>query len=88
MVTGRPVDPKGGEHGVVWNDERTQQATVHRATGAEVDSIFRVVHDAAWPPGCSRRSSVELGADGGLTTSTCRCRPTGTTVYVARGPED
>lgn len=51
MVTGRPVDPKGGGHGVVWNDERTRPATVHRAAGHEVDSIFTVVHDAGLATG-------------------------------------
>ena len=51
MVTGRPVDPKGGSHGVVWNDERTRPATVHRAAGHEVASIFTVVHDAGLATG-------------------------------------
>ena len=43
MVTGRRVDAAEGGHGVTWNDERTEPATVHEAAGERVSSMFSVV---------------------------------------------
>lgn len=45
MVTGRPVDPAAGGHGVTWNDEIPGR-TVQGAAGHPVESVFDVVHDA------------------------------------------
>jgi predicted AlkP superfamily pyrophosphatase or phosphodiesterase len=44
MLTGRPVDPDRGGHGVVVNDDLG--GTVHEAAGERVVSVFDVVHDA------------------------------------------
>jgi predicted AlkP superfamily pyrophosphatase or phosphodiesterase len=43
MVTGRRVDADHNGHGVWWNDERTDPATVQGAAGHAVSSVFRVV---------------------------------------------
>lgn len=43
MVTGRRVAAARGGHGVTWNDERTDPATVQEAAGEDVSSVFRVV---------------------------------------------
>lgn len=40
MVTGRRIDAARGGHGVTWNDDRTQPATVQEAAGHGVDSIY------------------------------------------------
>ncbi len=42
MVTGRRVDADHNGHGVWWNDERTEPATVQEAAGHGVTSVFRV----------------------------------------------
>jgi predicted AlkP superfamily pyrophosphatase or phosphodiesterase len=44
IVTGRRVDADLSGHGVYWNDERTDPATVSEAAGRDVSSVFRVVH--------------------------------------------
>jgi hypothetical protein len=44
IVTGRRVDADPTGHGVYWNDERTDPATVSEAAGRDVSSVFRVVH--------------------------------------------
>jgi hypothetical protein len=46
MVTGRRVDAAMGGHGVTWNDERTNPATVRLAAGEDVESVFSVVESA------------------------------------------
>lgn len=46
MVTGRRIAAAKGGHGVTWNDARTRPATVRRAAGEPVSSIFSVVHEA------------------------------------------
>jgi hypothetical protein len=43
MVTGRRVDAARGGHGVSWNDDRTEPATVQEAAGHPVGSVFSVV---------------------------------------------
>ncbi len=43
MVTGRRVDADHRGHGVWWNDERTDPATVQEAAGHGVSSVFGVV---------------------------------------------
>lgn len=43
MVTGRRVDAGHHGHGVDWNDERNDPATVSEAAGHRVSSLFRVV---------------------------------------------
>jgi hypothetical protein len=45
MVTGRRVAKRAGGHGVTWNVERPH-ATVHRAAGERVRSVFSQVHAA------------------------------------------
>ncbi|WP_148612004.1 alkaline phosphatase family protein [Nocardioides rubriscoriae] len=45
MVTGRPIDPAAGGHGVTWNDDLPGR-TVQQAAGEPVASVFDVVHDA------------------------------------------
>ncbi|GAA5140310.1 hypothetical protein GCM10023340_00240 [Nocardioides marinquilinus] len=45
MVTGRPVDPAAGGHGVDWNDDRLR-GTVQVAAGGPVASLFSVVDEA------------------------------------------
>jgi predicted AlkP superfamily pyrophosphatase or phosphodiesterase len=42
MVTGRRVDAEYNGHGVWWNDERTDPATVQEAAGHAMSSVFRV----------------------------------------------
>jgi predicted AlkP superfamily pyrophosphatase or phosphodiesterase len=42
MVTGRRVDADHHGHGVWWNDERTDPATVQEAAGHGVSSVFGV----------------------------------------------
>lgn len=44
MVSGRRIDADRRGHGVTWNDERRNPATVHKAAGRNVSSVFRVVH--------------------------------------------
>jgi hypothetical protein len=44
IVTGRRVDADPNGHGVYWNDERTDPATVSEAAGHDVSSVFRAVH--------------------------------------------
>lgn len=51
MVTGRRIDPDHGGHGVTWNDERTDPATVQEAAGEDVSSIFREVDSSRRDPG-------------------------------------
>ncbi len=46
MVTGRRVEPGLGGHGVTWNDDRRVPATVQRAAGSGVASMFSVLNDA------------------------------------------
>jgi len=46
MVTGRRIDAAHGGHGVTWNDDRTEPATVQAAAGHPVRSVFSVVHRA------------------------------------------
>jgi predicted AlkP superfamily pyrophosphatase or phosphodiesterase len=46
MVTGRRVDEDHGGHGVTWNDERTDPATVQEAAGHDVASVFTKVHSS------------------------------------------
>lgn len=43
MVTGRRIDADHGGHGVTWNDDRTDPATVQEAAGHPVASVFGVV---------------------------------------------
>lgn len=43
IVTGRRVDADSNGHGVYWNDDRTDPATVSEAAGHDVGSVFRVV---------------------------------------------
>ncbi|HEX6150641.1 alkaline phosphatase family protein [Nocardioides sp.] len=43
VVTGRRLDAAHGGHGVSWNDNRTEPATVQEAAGHAVSSVFRVV---------------------------------------------
>ena len=43
MLTGRPVDPAIGGHGVTLNGRTT--STVQQLAGEEVESVFDVVHD-------------------------------------------
>ncbi len=43
IVTGRRVDAGTTGHGVYWNDERQDPATVSEAAGHGVSSVFRVV---------------------------------------------
>jgi len=47
MVTGRRIVASQGGHGVTWNDDRKRPATVQRAAGHDVSSVFRVVHNAS-----------------------------------------
>jgi len=42
IVTGRRVEAARTGHGVWWNDERTEPATVQGAAGHDVSSVFRV----------------------------------------------
>jgi hypothetical protein len=44
MVTGLRVRAARGGHGVTWNDERTDPATVQDAAGRAVDSVFALAH--------------------------------------------
>lgn len=44
MLTGRPIDPAIGGHGVRLN--ATTRATVQQLAGEDVESVFDVVHDA------------------------------------------
>jgi len=46
MVTSRRVDARHGGHGVTWNDDRKEPATVQAAAGHPVASVFSVVHAA------------------------------------------
>lgn len=46
MVTGRRIDAARGGHGVTWNDDRRDPATVQEAAGHEVGSVFGEVHQA------------------------------------------
>ena len=43
IVTGRRVDADPNGHGVYWNDERTDPATVSEAAGRDLSTVFRVV---------------------------------------------
>ncbi len=43
MVTGRAISRAHDGHGVTWNDERTDPATVGQAAGEEVGSVFTEV---------------------------------------------
>ncbi|GAA1476325.1 hypothetical protein GCM10009623_07710 [Nocardioides aestuarii] len=43
MVTGRRIEADHGGHGVFWNDERLEPATVQEAAGHRVASMFSVV---------------------------------------------
>jgi hypothetical protein len=45
MVTGRRIARRAGGHGVTWNDDRPH-ATVQRAAGEPVGSVFGQVHAA------------------------------------------
>lgn len=44
MLTGRPIDPALGGHGVSFNDDHP--GTIHALGDAYVSSVFDVVHDA------------------------------------------
>ncbi|WP_181310337.1 alkaline phosphatase family protein [Nocardioides campestrisoli] len=46
MVTGRRIDAARGGHGVNWNVDRARPATVRRAAGERVDSVFTAVSRA------------------------------------------
>jgi hypothetical protein len=46
MLTGRRVEAAKGGHGVTWDVDRTRPATVQRAAGHRVTSVFNVVHRA------------------------------------------
>jgi len=43
MLTGRRVDASYRGHGVAWNDDRTEPATVDEAAGDKVESVFTSV---------------------------------------------
>jgi predicted AlkP superfamily pyrophosphatase or phosphodiesterase len=51
IVTGRRVRASQGGHGVDWNDERRRPATVQRAAGHRVRSVFTVVDSPGRHPG-------------------------------------
>jgi hypothetical protein len=59
MVTGRPVDPAAGGHGVDWNDDRLL-GTVQEAAGGPVASLFSVV-DGAGGSSAVFTGKVKLG---------------------------
>lgn len=46
MLTGRRIDAETGGHGVRWNDDRREPATVHQAAGHRVASLFTRVDSA------------------------------------------
>jgi predicted AlkP superfamily pyrophosphatase or phosphodiesterase len=46
MVTSRRITAAKGGHGVTWNDDRKQPATVQEAAGHRVASVFSVIHRA------------------------------------------
>lgn len=46
MVTSRRIKAAAGGHGVTWNDERLQPATVQAAAGHPVSSVFSLADDA------------------------------------------
>ncbi|GGD16104.1 alkaline phosphatase family protein [Nocardioides daphniae] len=46
MVTGRRITAEQGGHGVWWNDDRRSPATVHKAAGHRVASVFTRVDGA------------------------------------------
>ncbi|VXB90585.1 Type I phosphodiesterase / nucleotide pyrophosphatase [Nocardioides sp. AX2bis] len=46
MVTGRAIERDRNGHGVTWNDERRDPATVQEAAGEDVGSVFAEVGDA------------------------------------------
>lgn len=46
MVTGRAIARDRNGHGVTWNDDRTDPATVQAAAGEDVGSVFAEVSDA------------------------------------------
>lgn len=46
MVTSRRINAARGGHGVTWNDDRLQPATVTESAGEDVDSVFTAVHAA------------------------------------------
>lgn len=46
MVTGRRVDADKGGHGVTWNDERREPATVQAAANEPVESVFTALRTA------------------------------------------
>jgi predicted AlkP superfamily pyrophosphatase or phosphodiesterase len=47
MVTGRRIAADSGGHGVTWNDDRPDPATVQEAAGHPVQSVFTVVRTQA-----------------------------------------
>lgn len=47
MLTGRPVNPTRGGHGVGWRSK--PETTVHAAAGHYVTSAYDVVHDYGYP---------------------------------------
>lgn len=51
MVTGRRIEAATGGHGVTWNDDRAQPATVQAAAGGPVASVFEVVDEAGGSTG-------------------------------------
>ncbi len=46
MVTSRRINPRHGGHGVTWNDDRAQPATISEAAGSDVESVFSQVKAA------------------------------------------
>lgn len=50
MVTGRRIDADHSGHGVTWNDERLDPATVEEAAGHPVESMFSVVRSDGGRP--------------------------------------
>ncbi len=63
MLTGRPVNPKRGGHGVGWRP--TSETSVHAAAGHYVTSAYDVVHDYGYPT-----SFLSNGADLGIVDRT------------------
>ncbi len=46
MVTGRRIDAEDDGHGVTWNDDRRQPATVQAAADEPVESVFTALRSA------------------------------------------
>lgn len=77
MLTGRPVDPVIGGHGVTLNGKT--RSTVQQLAGEEVESVFDVVHDAGgatalFAPRTSSRCSTTAGPSQSTASPRCRMR--------------